>query len=374
MGVLDAVIELQKMDAQNKQFDRQMQQNSMTNAIDSISKMTQLDAQRKQQDMINQISAAKAGYQIQNGQLVLDTNSPTYAKNLLDEQVKLSTINLNNARVETLSGQGQTLGNFDAKTPDEFLNSMPADKQQNIKDILAGNVDPSRLSSLRNNERERVMAASSKYAELTGQSFDPSMYQRRYETKNEFTKGKMGIALNAANTALGHLETLQSKLDALGNNQFPLANKLKNMVAGEAGQAQIAGVKPTLETVSSEMMRVYRNVGAGSEKEIEAWKDAYNPNSSPAQQKEFLKTGAELLASKIDALKENWKTGMGTYDGFPGVSPKSMNTLKNLGISTDFLGGQEGNTSSASSTIAEGSTGTYQGKSVVRKGGKWVLA
>jgi len=366
MSVLDSVLRYKEYkDAQDTQ-----KANAIPQAINSFLQASQTAQTLQNQNLVTQLAAAKQGFRIENGQLVKDP-SLISQEDLLNNQYKQAQIRSLNAKADSLNGQGQTLGNFDAKTPDEFLSSLPADKQQNIKDLIAGKVDPSRLSSLRNNERERLTAAASKYAELTGTPFDSTNYQVRYQTRKDFTTGKFGQALNSANTVLGHLDTLKEKLANLNNGQFPLANKIKNIAAGQAGQAQTAAIEPAIEAVASEMMRVYRSVGSGSEREIEAWKNSYDKNASPKQQEEFLKTGAELLSSKIMAMGDNWKNGMGTYAGFPGISARGQKTLKDLGVN---LEGLQSSGDSSSSQIPDGATGTYKGQAVVRRGGKWVKA
>ena len=83
--------------------------------------------------------------------------------------------------------------------------------------------------------------------------------------------------------------------------------------------------------VGDEMMRVFRQVGA-SEREAEDWRSKFNKSNSPEQMKGALRTAAELLTGRIDALNDTYDRGMGTTGGFPKMlSDKSKAAMASFG-------------------------------------------
>jgi hypothetical protein len=122
------------------------------------------------------------------------------------------------------------------------------------------------------------------------------------------------------------------------NGDVQIANKLFNTVLTQLGKPE----QPTLDTariaVGSELMRTFRGVGAGSEKEIEEWRRNWDAAKSPAQYEATLKEAGELLGGRAFALNETWKSGTRMSTDFPNIiQPQSRSVLRRLGAKSDFV-------------------------------------
>lgn len=150
-------------------------------------------------------------------------------------------------------------------------------------------------------------------------------------TAKAFATGKQGQNATAINTAIGHLGTVDELAAALGNKDVRVLNAVINRIATETGNPNVNNYEVAVDAVGHELMRVFRQVGA-SEGETKAWEEKFKSSNSPAQMRGAIKTAAELLQSRIDALNDEYDRAMGTHGGFPNMlSPKSAKVIKRLG-------------------------------------------
>jgi hypothetical protein len=167
-------------------------------------------------------------------------------------------------------------------------------------------------------------------------TFDAVNYNARANTRKDFTSGKSAGQINAINTAVGHLHDLASTGEKLGNTGIDWANKIYNMLTpgGTDRGVTINNFQTLKEGVGTELMRVWRQVGAGSEKEIEDWKSTIDATKSPEELRGAFKTIGGMLESKLSALDEQYKQGMGRTD-VSAISPESRKKLDALqGVTT----------------------------------------
>lgn len=80
-------------------------------------------------------------------------------------------------------------------------------------------------------------------------------------------------------------------------------------------------------------MRTFRVVGA-SVTEAAKWESKFNQAlQSPEQMEGVIKTGADLLRSRLEAVDDQWRRGMKTDKGFPDIiSPKNQEFLDSIGV------------------------------------------
>jgi len=211
------------------------------------------------------------------------------------------------------------------KTGQEFLATLEPQDQTTVRSIVEGRSKMENVS-VRNGRREAITAAVAQ--------FDAGYNQQDYTTKlgvrKDFTSGVAARNVTAINTAIGHLASLQDLFEAQKNNDIKKVNAVLNTVASELGDPRVNNVDLARTAVGDELMRVFRQVGA-SEIEARNWQEKFNSNLSPAAQKGALATAADLLASRIDALDDQWKRGMGTTTGYPNLlSPKSRTVVDDL--------------------------------------------
>lgn len=304
---------------------------AIPNAISNFLAVKNMQQENLLKQMTIQATLATKGLKLDptTGSIVQDP-SLVDPNDLLKQQLMQSQIGLLGAKQKQIEGQTFATGDqtIDTSTPQgqqDYLKSLPSSMQNTVKGLVEGRIDARSLG--RGQNRQQLIEA----AATLDPGFDMGKAQARFKMRQDFTSGKYSQALNSANTVLGHLDTLQTKLDSLHNTQIPLINQATNTFKQATGQSAISGANEAADAVASEMMKVYRNTGQGSVQEIESWRKNFDVNASPAQQKEYIKTGIELLTSKIGAIKSQWDSTMGIPMDVPFLNAKSQKVLQKFG-------------------------------------------
>ena len=164
--------------------------------------------------------------------------------------------------------------------------------------------------------------------------FEQTMWSGRVATRKDFSAGQSAKNVTSINTVIGHMDSLDKAATALGNSDIPTYNKAVQAIAPQIGQAEYAGKLRTFqqakEAVSNELMRVFRGTGA-STGDTSKWAEQINAADSPTALKAVIKSGVDLLDSRIEALDAQYKRGMGTKANVMDlVNPKSKATLERL--------------------------------------------
>lgn len=178
------------------------------------------------------------------------------------------------------------------------------------------------------------MAASKPYWQAhlqTAAQIDPNFdminYQARAKARADFTSGKSAQNITALNTVIGHLDGLDKAIDGLGNYRGdepgpilglplgPLAhanNALAHTIAAASGtDDRIKTFETSKIAVANELTRVFRGTG-GAEADIQAWQKQLDAASSPKALRTVVQQMAHLINSRVEAIGEQYKQGMGT--------------------------------------------------------------
>lgn len=211
-------------------------------------------------------------------------------------------------------------------TGEEYLASLPPSRQSLVKGIADGRIDPRTLSY---RDRTAILADVTRYK--------PGYQQFKYPvyaaTLKDFSdpKGMAGRNIVAINTAIGHGGTLFELAQAMNNHDNLTTNRILNAVATEFGDPRINNFQVAAAALSSEMMRVFRQVGA-SEKEQKEWEEKFSNIQSAEQAKGAVQTAVALLNSRIKALDAQWKRAMDTDKDYPNMLDKhSAQVLQEIG-------------------------------------------
>jgi hypothetical protein len=156
-------------------------------------------------------------------------------------------------------------------------------------------------------------------------SFDAVNYQSRAKVRENFTSGSAAQQINSLNTAIGHLKELSAATDALGNTSIPYLNTAKNYLAQQAGSSAPTNFDAVANKVAQETTRVWRGTG-GSEADIKADRDILTRNNSPEQIHGAISEIGHLFESKLQALQDQYRQGMGISD-IKMLTPESRSTL-----------------------------------------------
>lgn len=208
----------------------------------------------------------------------------------------------------------------------DYLATLPPGTANTVKGIADGSISLNAISQ-RNNQREAMIERVKQY----DPTFSMQTYQARSAVQKDFTSGKAAQNVTSINTAIGHIGTLKEIGDALAQNNIPALNAVVNTVRTQLGKPEVNNYGIASDAIGHELMRVFRQVGA-TQHESEAWEAKFKAANSPAQRNEAIKVAVELLDSRIQALDDQWKRGMGTEKGFPNLlSPKSKAVLDKVG-------------------------------------------
>lgn len=165
--------------------------------------------------------------------------------------------------------------------------------------------------------------------------FDFTTWGTRFQTKKNFGSGVEGRNVTAMNTVIGHMDTLKDKVDALGNYNVPVINEVKNFLATGTGRPEVKEFITARDAVADEMARVFRAAGM-SDAETKKWQESFSAAGSPDQLKGSVKTGAELLKSRIESMEDQYERAVGKRPDL--ISPKARQTLDNI---EKWAGGKE---------------------------------
>jgi hypothetical protein len=140
--------------------------------------------------------------------------------------------------------------------------------------------------------------------------FDLTQWGARYGTAKDFASGQARKNVTSLDTVTGHLETLMDKAKALDNYSFPSVNEAKNYIGVQTGKPQVTEFNLARNAVADELAKVFRSSGM-SESEIRRWQVELSASASPQQMQGSIRTAIDLLDSRRDALKQQYRSTMG---------------------------------------------------------------
>ncbi len=195
--------------------------------------------------------------------------------------------------------------------------------------------DPSTLVSARGAEKEKLsMVLAEDYPNVNLQN-----YATQSKLRNDYTpSGTSGKSLTALNTVIGHLDTLQSKLESLDNAEVTKYNTVGNWAAKNVGKPEVSGFNAAKTLVDGELGKIVQGSGVVTNEERRQFKEDLDSASSPAQAKEVIATWMDLMKSRTDAIKANWTQTMGdTKAPVPFINDKAKKILIKRGYNPDTL-------------------------------------
>ncbi len=218
-------------------------------------------------------------------------------------------------------------------TGDALMATLPDAKRKLVQAVLDGRQAIPSGTALKDPYWKGVLET----ANLVDPNFDTVNYNARANTRKDFTSGAASKQINAINTVAGHLHDLAEEGKKLGNTGLDWLNGVYNKLTpgGTDRGVTLNNFETLKEGVATELMRTWRQVGAGSEKEIEDWKSTITSAKSPEELRGAFKTVGGMLESKLGALDTQYKQGMGT-EAVSAISPESRKRLDALqGIGVD---------------------------------------
>lgn len=214
-------------------------------------------------------------------------------------------------RSETAGAAGTpgTPGNA-GLTGDAYLATLPAGLASTVRAIGEGREAPPSAGNRSKAAMEILNAVNQAYP-----GYDATQYQTYASARRAFTSGPIGTAINAFNTALHHLDRMESNLPK-GNGRFETLNALENRMAASGSQRAIdlGRYKTDANAVANEVQKAYKG-GVVNQDEYNQMLQLLNPNASPAQMQSNLGELRQLLHGKLESYRQQWSS-----QGPPGMA------------------------------------------------------
>lgn len=208
----------------------------------------------------------------------------------------------------------------------EYLEALPASRAALVKGYAEGRVAFPGSFSLRSPYWQKMVADITQY----DPSFDAVNYNARAATRKDFTSGKSAQNITSFNTAIGHLGSLEKAAEALNNTNYPKFNTLANWIISNEGDPRVVKFNTAKQAVADELTRAFRGTG-GNVADIKGWEENLNAANSPEQLRGAVKQAVDLLRSRIEAVGQQYRRGMGTTaDVMDLLTPSAKKTLASL--------------------------------------------
>jgi hypothetical protein len=162
-------------------------------------------------------------------------------------------------------------------------------------------------------------------------TYDSGDYLSKNKALRDYGTGTQGMAIQAANTGLNHLDTIEQLATAQKNGNTRLFNSLANRIATETGGAAPTNLGAAISMVAPEVSKMVIGAAGGQEERATFAKN-FNPNASPEQTLGGIKTMRELLGGRLSEAERTYKRATGRDDFSSGMlSPAAQKVLSARG-------------------------------------------
>jgi hypothetical protein len=191
----------------------------------------------------------------------------------------------------------------------DFLKTLDPSRASMVRALAEGRQGLPAGYSMRSPLGQQLLADVAQY----DPSFDAANLPARVAARKAFTSGAQGKNITSFNTAIGHLGTLAEQSEKLDNSGFTLWNSLANAAETAAGDPRVTNFNTAKQAVVDELERAFKGTG-GNVHEIKQWEETLNSSRSPEQLRGAIKIAADLLGSRIGAMRDSYNEAMGTTD------------------------------------------------------------
>lgn len=224
---------------------------------------------------------------------------------------------------------------FDTATPvngdaSDPLSGLPPQEAQMAKQLAGYQLSPNVLSRLQGQQKLRILNA----AAAVNPDFDEKQYPIRQSALKSFTSGPDAANIASANTVVGHINDFLKAGEDLHNRGGILTpwNIVSNAYEGATGNPAQTTFASKSTAIADEMAKLFKGTGAATDSSIRDWKATLSPNMSPEQIRASAQSAMELMASRLSALQEKYRNGLGKDPERPFLSPRSQAILRTNGL------------------------------------------
>lgn len=242
-------------------------------------------------------------------------------------------------------------------TGDDFLKTIPPQWRRTVEKISHYEEDPTKVASMRGGMRETL----TQWVNQVNPTYDQSSFAIRNPTRKAYTTGTQGQQITSMNTAIEHLDMLQTAADALQNGNFKPGNAAYNAWKDTFGSAPPSNYQTIKGMVDKEVEAV-ANKGVPTVSGTAEQKALAGQAASPGQIKGYIDTLIPLMGSKLHALDYTYRQAMGADDPFKPLTPRAEQILAKRGFNpTDpTIGGTPAQTADISVTAPNGKTYSFK--------------
>lgn len=211
----------------------------------------------------------------------------------------------------TVRGQNVTASNNRATIQKDLLvagigpdGAPTTDVAATVKAIGEGRMAPPTLQALRNPRMASIMnQVNQQYP-----NFDATVYGERQKAMKDFGTGPQGQQVQAANTALNHLDTLEQLAKAQANGNIPLFNQLANRFAAETGSQVPTNLQGAITLVGPEISKAVVGAGGGQgdREKVDAALSAIT-KGSPDQQAGQIATMKDIFGGRLSEVGRTYQ-------------------------------------------------------------------
>ena len=164
-----------------------------------------------------------------------------------------------------------------------------------------------------------------------GKTYDAGQYKIANKTKQDFTTGKQGQAVQSMNTAIAHLDTLDEAGQALHSGQIPLSNKIVKEFATNMGLPQYTNFESIKHVVGSEIAKAVSGSGGSALADRQAIEKEFDSASSPDQLQGVVTKYKELMAGQVNSLRQTYTSAGLSKDSFDNkLLPRTQKVLNSV--------------------------------------------
>ena len=151
----------------------------------------------------------------------------------------------------------------------------------------------------------------------------------RAKAIKDFSTGTQGRQVNAFNTAIDHLDTMDKLSDALQNSDVKAINAIGNTVARQTGAPAPTNFDAAKQIVTAEVIKAVVASGGGVTERQEAERN-FAAASSPAQLKGVIDTYKKLLGGQLNSLGLQYANTTGRKDFETKLTPAAKTEFQRI--------------------------------------------
>ncbi len=315
----------------SSKFDYEQAQDLFKNTIDS----DKFTWQQTQDNIQNALAKGKFTEE-QRHNLVQETNAAMEAKIKQQAADPFGTDALPSVQINTATGKPNKAQQQD------FLSHFPPDVQQEIKDLASYQKVPGNIAT-RNNRREEMTNLAHQY--------DPNYNEMEAPARQQFlknwTSGELQRTRLAINTGINHLGELKTAADALQNKKFQgklgigtkQYNTIQQLIADNSGDPSVKAYDAAANKVAAELAKIYKGNASPTQEEIQDERSIMERGLSPQQMGAVLETSVNLIAGKLQAMREQYTDTLGQPPSTQVITDsarKTIDALNKAGIKVDI--------------------------------------